>query len=159
MKKTGEMAEKVIHYEDNIFFLHLQVKTLKDGLKLDLAAGFFIQKIVQDIFFYATTIDHIYKKLKSNPHLLKRTEYLKNMQRLKKCFAELIDDILSKRAPLSQSFGSYVDRLVDISRKQEDDIIEIRLILSQKKGEKIDQESIVSAEEFKYLMAQEEENS
>lgn len=153
------MAEKVIHYEDNIFFLHLQVKTLKDGIKLDLNAGFFIQKIAQDIFFYATTIDHIYRKLKSNPHLLKRSDYLKNMERLKKSFNELIDDILSKRAPLSQSFGSYADRLLAISRKQEDDVIEIKAILKKNKGKKFDQESIVSAEEFRYLMAQEEENS
>ncbi|MBN2532952.1 MAG: hypothetical protein JXB88_08675 [Spirochaetales bacterium] len=153
------MAEKVIHYEDNIFFLHLQVKTLKDGIKLDLNAGFFIQKIIQDIFFYANTIDHIYRKLKSNPHLLKRSDYLKNMERLKKNFNGVIDDILSKRSPLSQSFESYADRLLTIARKQEDDVFEIKAILKKNKGEKYDQESIVSAEEFKYLMAQEEENS
>ena len=124
------MAEKVVHYTDNIFFLHLLVKTMKDGLKLDLAGGFFIQKIIQDIFFYATTIDHIYKKLKNNPHLLKRTIYLKNMQRLKKSFSEMIDDILSKRAPISQSFGSYADRLLDISRKQEDDYCRLSHVLT-----------------------------
>ena len=159
MKKTGEMAEKVIQYEENIFFLHLQVKTLKNGLKLDINAGFFIQKIAQDIFFYAATIDQIYRKLKSNPHLLKRAEYLKNMERLKKSFNELIDDILSKRSPLSQSFGSFNDRLFTISRKQEDDITEISGMLAENKGKKIEQESIVSPEEFKYLMAQEEETS
>ncbi|MBN2443976.1 MAG: hypothetical protein JXJ04_21620 [Spirochaetales bacterium] len=153
------MAEKVIHYEDNIFFLYILIKTMKDGLKLDLAAGFFNQKIAQDIFFYASTIDHIYKKLKTNPHLLKRIEYMKNMQRLKKCFAELIDDILSKRAPLSLSFGSYTERLRTVARRQEDDINEIRTLLTSNKNEKTDSESLVSAEEFKYLLAREEENS
>jgi hypothetical protein len=159
MNITSKMAEKVIHYEDNIFFLYLQVKTLKDGLKLDLAAGFFIQKLAQDIFFYATTIDHVYKKLKTNPHLLKRIEYLKNMERLKRIYTDLLDDILSKRAPISQSFGSYTDRLTTIVRKQEDDIREIHTMLVNNKHEKADNESIVSPEEFKFLLAQEEENS
>jgi hypothetical protein len=154
-----KMAEKVVNYDDNIFFLQLLIKSLKDGLKLDLSAGYFVQKIAQDIFFYATTIDHMYKKLKTNNHLLNRIDYLKNMQRLKMLFNEMLDDILSKRAPLALSFGSYTERLSEILRQNEDDVIDIRSILSCERGERFEQESLVSPEEFKHLLAPEEENS
>ena len=151
------MAEKVVNYEDNIFFLNLQVKALGEGLNLDINAGFFVQKITQDIFFYAATIDQLYRKLKGNPHLLGRAEHLKTIQRLKIMFCELLDDILARRVAISQSMGSYMDRLTDVYHACKKDISDIRRMLSKDTADAAESAAIVSEEEFRHLMATDEE--
>ncbi|MBN1697198.1 MAG: hypothetical protein JW881_06775 [Spirochaetales bacterium] len=153
------MAERVVNFEDNIFFLQHLIKNLKKGLKLDIDSRYFIQKIAQDIIFYATTIDQIYKKLRTNNNMLHRADYLKSIQRLKKEFNGLIDDILAKRFSIAPAFGTYLDRFREIYRAYERDISEIRRLFLKAGEDGFEQEKIVSEEEFRILMSQEEEKS
>jgi len=150
------MAEKIINYEDNIFFIHLHIRFLKDSLKLDLNTSFFTQKIVQDIFFYASVLDDMLKKLIQNTHLLKREEHLKNIQRVKITFNELIDDILAKRFPITQSFDSYVMKLRELYLDFKKDIVELTNIFSDSGKEEYEKETIVSEEEYKSLLAEDD---
>jgi hypothetical protein len=154
------MAEKITNYEDNIFFLLLLVKSLRDGLRLEIDSKYFGQKMVSDLFFIASVIDDIFKPLKSNIHLFKRQNYLKELKRLKKQFVDLIDDIADNKVPQASLFLSSADRLKELRKIYAKDILEIKSMLPKSSGEQGgEEEHIVSEEEFRVLLLPDEENT
>jgi hypothetical protein len=153
------MAEKIVNYEDNIFFLLLQVKTIKDGLKLEIDSRFFGSKLVTDLFNIAGLIDEIYKTLRTNVRLLKRYGYLKDMKRLKKQFIELLEDIIENKVQQAHIFAFSLEKLKEIRKAYSKDLLEIKNLLPKSSGEHGEEEHMVSEEEFKFLLLPDEENT
>jgi hypothetical protein len=153
------MAEKIVNYEDNIFFLSIQVKALRDGVRLDIDAKYFGQKLIQDILHIALVIDDIFKPLKTNVYLLKRHNYLKDMKRLKKQFIELLEDIIENKVPQAHIFATSIEKLKEIRKVYCKDMIEIKSLLPKSSSEHGEEEHMVSEEEFKFLLLPDEENT
>ena len=120
--------------------------------------AFFIQKITQDILFFSSTIEQIYKRLMGNTHLIKRTEHLKSLKRLIKLFNDMLNDIIAKRLPVSQSLKASIERFTDIRNHNEKCVREMTALLKSDLSTGENQEYMVSAEEFRFLLAQDEEN-
>jgi len=151
------MAKKVINYEEDIFFLNLMLKVLKDGLKLDIDANFFTQKVKDDILFISRMVSLIYKSLSENTFMLKRLEYLKSLQRLMQLFTELLSNIVNNKfyfsPALEGAFGEYKTLILGY----ENDVRTIRNILSDLNQAENENGNMVSDEEFKFLLLNEEE--
>ena len=152
------MAKKVINYEEDIFFLTLMLKSLKDGLKLDIDANFFTLKVKDDIQFIHKLIYIIYKSLSENTYMLKRLEYLKSLQRLMQQFTELLSGIVSRKLLFAPALESSIADFKAIIPRYENDIRTIKHELVDLSGDSTGDVNIVSEEEFKFLLLNEEEN-
>jgi uncharacterized C2H2 Zn-finger protein len=153
------MAEKIVNYEDNIFFLLVQVKAIRDGVRLDIDARYFGQKLVQDLLHIASVTDDIFKPLKTNIHLLKRHNYLKDLKRLKKQYIELVDDIIENKVQQAHIFAASIEKLREIKKAYSKDLLDIKNLLPKSAGEHGEEEHMVSEEEIKFLLVQDEENT
>ncbi len=146
---------KKINYEDDIFTLSLLVRTLRDVLKLEIDPEFFKDRVVADIAFLDSAINRVYQSLAAGPFFLKRSDYLKAMQRLKRTFADLMDDISARRVPFAECLAGMEERCRGLSEAHSRDVLEIRSALSQSGG--MEKEHMVSEDEFKILLSPQEE--
>ena len=153
------MAKKVINYEEDIFFLNLMLKSLKDGLKLDIDPAFFTKKVKEDIHFMTSIINHIFRSLTDNTHMLKRLEYLKSLQRLMQQFLNLLEEICRGKYHFSQALENSFEEYKATCLNYENNIRTIREILADLDEIQPEQENIVSQEEFKFLLFNEEEGN
>jgi hypothetical protein len=146
-----------INYDDNIFFLILRVKLLKDGLKLDLHKGLFLNNYCEDIFFIAETIRKISDALKNSPLLVGRLEHGKNLSRLEKQFAAVLTDILRDEKPWAQAMQESFEHLKKILYTINNDLVDLKSMLAEVKTKSEDDKYIISEEEYKVLLFDEEQ--
>ena len=105
---------KRIHFEDDIFYLNLLVRTFKDGLELDLDAEIFLNKIVDDLTFLDTTFERMLGNLSGNERLLDRNEQLLNLQEVEERFADALAKIMSGRGTLSEALSPFFERFAEL---------------------------------------------
>ncbi len=143
------------NYADNIFFLAIMLKTLRNGFKLDLDAEYFLHKFNAEISFVKESLDMILASLKRSSHMIKRLEYMRNLYRVERDFALLLDDVATQRLPFSAAFKPFVDSYREVRKGHLKDISEIRKVLSDGGKQGIADEYTVSEQEFKSLLAEE----
>ncbi len=140
-----------MNYEDNLFFLNVLIKTLKDGMSLDIDKEYFLDKMVEDIFFIDRTLEKIHVSLKENPLLIKRPEYMRQLLRSKKAFASFLQDIVEGKFEFSAHLEPVFQDLHASRAEHLKEISEIQAQL-QKAGTISDDQDIVSEEELKFLL-------
>ena len=86
-----------INYEDDIFTLALQVRCLRDTLKLEVDPDLFKDRILGDILWIDSTIGRLFQSLRESSLYVKRQEHLKELQKLKRAFADALDALVEKR--------------------------------------------------------------
>ena len=150
----GDMTRR-INYEDDIFTVALQVRCLQDALKLEVDAELFAERIAGDIGWIDAISGSLYRSLRESSLYVKRQEHLKELAKLKRYFAEALDTVLERAAPLSDALLERLPGLRGLREAQVRDVAEIKLLL-EGKGTAED-EHIVSPEELKYLMTSDEE--
>jgi hypothetical protein len=116
---------KKIHFEDDLYFLTASIKTLQNGLSLEIDPDYFIDRTVEDIFFIDTTLDLLYASLKENEHLLGRSEYLRRMLSIKRGYAEFLGKLLTKELPFGVHLEPFFEKLKGMKDRQLKDINEI----------------------------------
>ena len=84
------MAEN-ISFEDSLFYLNEVIKTLNDGIKLEIDAEMFLDKIVDDILFVESSLTILLSNLKEHGHLINRADLLKKLMGTKVKYAELLN--------------------------------------------------------------------
>ncbi|NOY09109.1 MAG: hypothetical protein GXP33_09740 [Spirochaetes bacterium] len=149
---------KQINYEDDIFFLLLILRRLSDGLKLTVDSEIFSAKIVDDILFIDEAVDKVYDLLKNSPSLIKKEENLRNIRKVKKLFIELLDDIIRKKVPMAYYFTDILDNLIRIQKKHSETDADIDGQLLKIAGKLQEGRQIVSEEEFRFLLSDDEDN-
>ncbi|PIE04769.1 MAG: hypothetical protein CSA76_02540 [Spirochaetales bacterium] len=149
------MPEK-IHYDDNLYFLAAFIRALNDAVKLKVDAEFFAEKILEDTFFIDLSIQKIYGSLKSNIHLIRRSNYLHTVMRVKQSYIELLEDLLSLQGDLADPFASVTSKLrkMAVVHRQE-----VRTILKDLQSEQFSENSheLTSRDELHFLMQPMEE--
>ena len=146
-----------INYEDDIFYLLLFLKRLHEGVKLDIDPEFFLDRVVDDIFFIDETVAELYRSI-SQSSLINKDQYLRDIQRVKKLMVERIEDILSRRAPLSGSLENFMQSFGDLCGTHRRDILDIKSILAGLSGESDEEEQMVSEKEIKLLLSDQEKS-
>ena len=145
-----------VNFGDNIFFLAMKVKTLRDSINLDLDNNLYGDSVLEEILFITVTIGKICAALKNSSFITNRLEYLKSLQRLKRQFISLLDSLLNGTASYSGFLAGHMDRLKRISESYLTDIEEIREMISTLSGESQEDEYIISREEYKFLLSDSE---
>ena len=139
-----------INYEDDMFALALQVRCLRDMLKLDIDVPLFKERILSDVSFLHAAICDLYRSLISRPSFAKRHEHLRDMQRLKRSFAALAGEA----ARVEGIAGSLVDgslSFAEIQGQHETEAAEIGRALTTRERGSAEEAGIISQEELEIL--------
>jgi hypothetical protein len=143
-----------INYEDDIFTLALQVRCLQDTLKLEVDPEIFRERLLGDIAWIESTIAGLYKSLRESSLYVKRQEHLKELQKLKRAFAEALDAVAEKRSPFAEHVPEKLEQMRGIRDAQVRDTEDIKALIAGKGAP--EEEHMVSPEELKFLMTAEE---
>ena len=142
-----------IHYGDNIFYLESLLKTIKNGLSLEIDPEYFTERIATDILFMGSALSRIYSSLKANSYLIKKNEYLRSLLRAKRDYVDLLDYILGKKIPFASGLEHCFPKFSVSRAEQIRNIEEIKIMIETRHREEISQASdIISGEEFRILL-------
>ena len=108
---------KRIHFEDDIFYLNLLIRTFRDGLELDLDTGLFMTRSMDELNFIDGAFDRILSALTENERLIERSEQLLNLLEAEERFAEAVGRILSGRGSISEALAPFADRFAELRSK------------------------------------------
>lgn len=144
------------NYEDNIFFLNTIVKTLRSGVTLDIDPDYFREKIVEDIFFVDSSLARIYSSLKENVHMIRRTEYLRDLMRAKKIFVDFLSEILDGEMAFSPHLDSYFSKLRAARSEHLADIQAIHNMLDEPEMAEPEEADTISKAEYQFLFQNDE---
>jgi len=139
-----------IHYEEDLFYLNLQMKGLREGLQLHIDADYFQDKMLADLRFVDATLDKIFSTLKENANLIRRAEYLYNLVKVEGAYLELIDDVLGGVGELREALAPYQAELLQRRESHEGDVQEIRTLLRLVSQEE-EREDVITADELSLL--------
>lgn len=145
-----------IHYDDNIFFLDTMLKTLKSGMSLDIDPEYFIDKIIDDLFFTEGSLLRIFSSLEENVYLLKRAAYLRSLLRAERNFLELLDAILDKKLAFSEHLLPFFDKLQTLRAAHKSIAQQMKHLLEESQEEPYPGTDIISPREFQLLLRGEE---
>ena len=144
-----------INYEDDIFTLALQVRCLQDTLKLEVDPELFRDRILGDIAWLDATIGRLYRSLRESSLYVKRQEYLRELQKLKRAFLEPLDALIQGHSPFSGHLAGGLTDLRVVRDANARDIEEMKLLLSEVAAP--EEQHIVSTEELRFLMSPDDE--
>jgi hypothetical protein len=147
-----------INYEDNIFYLKLILKQLQSGVKLNIDGVLYADKIAADIGFLDETVGEILSSLETNIMLLDRLELLKDLEAFVNHFLQLLDEVLSGETELLVRLETHRPVFQGMKEQRLKDTRMIREILSGTSSGGVEADQIVSPEEFKFLLSQDEES-
>jgi len=147
-----------IHYEEDLFYLNLQMKWLREGLLLSIDPDYFQDKILSDLRFVDATLDKIYSTLKDNPNLIRRAEYLYNLVKVEGAFLELMAQLLNASGEMQEALAPYRSEFLQRKSSHEADVDEIRTLL-RLVSEEEDKEDVITADELALLTRPEDEET
>lgn len=104
------MLQNIV-FQDNIYQVVRSIDTIQEGLALDLSPDYFFDKTVDDLLFFDSTIQKVYRQLTDNQRI---SGFLGIMQNLLSCdnrFLQLLDTVVSGKAAMSERFPPLVPKL------------------------------------------------
>jgi hypothetical protein len=112
----GAMAKR-IHFEDDIFYLNLLIRTLRDGLELDLDAELFLTRCLDEFVFIDNSFETLLSELTENERLIERGEQLLNLLEAEERYAEALGRVLSARGTIAQGLQPFTQRMAELRSK------------------------------------------
>ena len=149
------MSHKV-NYGDNIFFLNMKVRILKNCLKLEIDRELFLEKINEEILFVVVAIEKLYGLLKESPIIVNRSENLKAIQRLKGQLIGLLTSIIDGDSRYSMLMENRFSQYNTVRENFLQNIEEIKNIITGINEKGIEEQHIISEEEYKHLLSDDE---
>jgi hypothetical protein len=144
-----------INYEDDIFTVALQVRCLQDALKLEVDPDLFKDRLLGDAAWIDGISGRLYQSLRDSSLYVHRQDHLRELAKLKRAFAEALDAIVGRKAPIAEHMKDKMDYLRDMRDAHLRDINEIKALLEGTGT--LEEEHMVSAEELKFLMTADNE--
>jgi hypothetical protein len=147
-----------VNYADNIFYLNLIFKQVASALKLAVDAELARDKIMEDLRFLDRSSAAIFHSLAGNHLLIERVEHLNGLAKLNRHLVAALEDVLGGRVPAAAALDSDREALGRIRQARLAEQSAIREAIATHRMAAGDQEHMVSEEEFKFLLASEEES-
>ena len=94
-----------VNYSDNIFYLRMRIKTLRDGMKLKVDVPVFINLFAHDIEFIDEKARLMNGWLVGRKFLLNRYDFIRQLSYLHREFGEMLQDILSNKFPIYRNLN------------------------------------------------------
>lgn len=145
-----------LNYGDNIFFLNMKVRILKNCLKLEIDRELFLEKINEEILFIVVAIEKLYGLLKESPIIVNRSENLKAIQRLKGQLIELLTNIIDGDSRYSMLMENRLSQYNTVRENFLQNIEEIKNIITGINEKVVEEKYIISEEEYKHLLSGDE---
>jgi len=156
IRTTVTTMKSKIHYEEDLFYLNLQMKGLREGLQLTIDPDYFQDKLLADLRFVDATLDRILSTLKENPNLIRRAEYLYNLVKVEGAFLDLLSSIMTGSGEMCEALEPYRNEFVQRRESHEADVQEIRTLLRLVSQEE-EREDVITADELSLLTRFEED--
>lgn len=145
-----------VNYADDLYYIHTMVKSLKSGMNLELDPDVFRDKITEDILFIDSVFFRLLTALKQKDRLIKRHEYLRMLLRALRNYDEFLGETITGSLPFSKHMSELEEKLSAVREHVQEISQEIREILKEESGRE-DTTSIISPEEYEFLLHQEED--
>ncbi len=146
-----------VNYADNIFYLNLILKQVGSALKLSVDAELARDKILEDLRFLDRASAAIFNSLAGNHQLIERVEHLNSLAKLNRHLVATLEDVLGSRVPGAAALEGEREALGRIRQARLAAQSTIRDAVATQRMAAGDEEHMVSEEEFKFLLASEEE--
>lgn len=146
-----------VNYADDLYYVHTMVKSLKSGMNLELDPDLFRDKITEDILFIDSVFSRLLTSLKQNERLIKRQEYLRMLLRALRNYDEFLGQTIAGSLPFSKHLTALQEKFSAVRDHVQETSNEIRDLLRDE-GNREDTTSIISPEEYEFLLQQEEED-
>lgn len=143
------MANKT-NYEDNFFFFSTLIRDLSVGIKLDIDAEIFRDKIIEDVLFIDNGLMRLYGELQENKRLIRRMDYLRALLRTEHVFIDFLESAMDHGTAFAEQLEPYKNKLV--AAKREHGNISHEIVQTLQSTEPGDDEDQVSQEEISHLL-------
>ncbi len=96
---------QMIHYQDDLFFLSVQVKALDSVLSTEADPEYFKDRVIGDIAFLDGQLRLFGSMLAKNLLLIDRTEYLKLLERAVRTYAGVLEKLIGREYPRAEAYA------------------------------------------------------
>jgi hypothetical protein len=141
-----------IHYGDNIFYLETFIRTIKNGLALEIDQEYFGARLLEDILFLDSSLNKIHASLKANAHLIRKSDYLRALLRAKRNFAGILKTIVTEKPPGAACLQTNFSKLKICEAQHIRDIEELRSAIEIRAKDPAPESDVISGEEFRFLL-------
>lgn len=138
-----KFINKIIQYEENIFYLKLQLNNIKRSHLLNINRELFHKKIKDDLIFIDKTVQILYHHLLKNDKLITKDEQLHSIMNLKTLFLKECNTLISSSSIKESDFIV----LMDTNKKDIDYINEILSVFVSE----LNREDLTTNEELNIL--------
>ena len=145
-----------IHYEDDLFYLTLVIKNLREGFRLPLDAEFFREKALDDLRFVEATLRRFSDNLQENSLLIRRAEYLHSLVKAEGDFLRLVAELLQNQLVFSENLGDFIEELASHQARHREIEVDIRATLKVLSQEEDGKHDVITATELDLLMRPDE---
>ena len=145
------------NFEEDIFYLNVLIKTLAGGVKLQLDEEYFLSRLQADVAFIDQTIDKLYDALRANAHMVRRVQHVRELRTAKIRFVELLGDVIDRRMAGADLLRDSTAELRTVRAHHERDLSEMGRSLREAADQALQDEHMISDEEFRVLLAEDEE--
>lgn len=140
-----------IIFRDNIFHLTRSIDNVHNGLRLDLDAGIFTGKIMNDAVFFDFGIQKIFERIFPQSSL---PEYIEIMQCLYFCtmkYIDLLTFLLNSESVISKNIKQYRTKFEEIRLSHQKILEQLRIKINETDAGE-DSYNIVSQNELSELL-------
>jgi hypothetical protein len=141
-----------IHFNDDLFFLTKSMRTVKDGLSLEIDGPLFMENVVMNLDFYGECIEDLVRSLDDNRKLIDWMEYLRSLYLAERQYLDILDAALDPDASYAPSLEKDRGRLEAARSAHRKALADMRSRLSLKGEEDGPQEDVVSKDELDELL-------
>ena len=145
-----------INYEDDLFALSLIVRGLRDIARLEVDADLFADRVAADAAFVDAAAARVLAGLRSSPFLVHRPEHLRGLQKLKRGFIALLDELAAGRSTVTVALRGHATDFQAMADAHSREVDEIDVLLEEQ-ADGAEARHVVSAEELRILTAPTEE--
>lgn len=144
------MLQNIV-FQDNLYHLSRSIDTAYEGLLLELAPEFFLDKTIDDILFFDVAIQKLYRQVQTAPHLSGYVDILHALHSCQDRYIRLLDALLQGKASMRDKFTQLLPKLQGIRNAHASVRSELAACI-QKSDKTNDSRDIVSRNELSELL-------
>lgn len=144
------MLQNIV-FQDNIYQLSRSIDVLYEGLLLDLSKDFFLDKIVDDILFFDSVIQKLYRQLTVNDQISDYEAIIHNLYTCENKYIQLLNILITGNTSMKEVFEVLITKLTSIHNQH----LSLRNEITQniqKLDKNTDSRDIVSQNELSELL-------
>jgi hypothetical protein len=104
---------KRIHFEDDIFYISLLIRNIRDALALDIDPELFVSRFADEVGFVDDVLAKLLAYLTDNERFIERDEQLANLGEAEGRFASALNLLQSGRGTVVEALAPFAERIAE----------------------------------------------